>query len=79
MVNVLDNLVKHCIYYICIRPDQLTVNIYEPGGGIPPHVDSHSPFEESIASLSLGSDIVIEFWPIHVGKKGVCYLQNICV
>eukprot|EP00039_Didymoeca_costata_P000249 m.44807 g.44807 ORF g.44807 m.44807 type:complete len:342 (-) comp10146_c0_seq3:112-1137(-) len=51
-------------------PDQLTVNIYEPGGGIPPHVDSHSPFEESIASLSLGSDIVIEFWPIHVGKKG---------
>jgi len=41
--------------------DQLTINEYYPGGGIPPHVDTHSPFEETIASLSLGSGIVISF------------------
>lgn len=26
--------------------DQLTANDYQPGQGIPPHVDTHSPFEE---------------------------------
>ena len=26
--------------------DQLTINDYNPGDGIPPHVDSHSPFED---------------------------------
>jgi len=26
--------------------DQLTVNDYQPGQGIPPHIDTHSPFEE---------------------------------
>ncbi len=35
--------------------DQLTVNDYQPGHGIPPHYDSHSPFEEYFVSLSLGS------------------------
>ncbi|XP_058060967.1 alkylated DNA repair protein alkB homolog 8 [Anopheles bellator] len=42
-------------------PDQLTVNWYEPGQGIPAHVDTHSAFEDPILSLSLGSDIVMEF------------------
>lgn len=42
-------------------PDQVTVNIYEPGQGIPPHVDTHSAFEEPIVSLSLLSDVVMEF------------------
>lgn len=43
------------------EPDQLTVNKYGPGQGIPPHCDTHSPFEDPIVSLSLGSDIVMEF------------------
>lgn len=43
------------------QPDQITVNIYEPGQGIPPHVDTHSAFEEPIVSLSLLSDVVMEF------------------
>lgn len=42
-------------------PNQLTVNIYEAGQGIPPHVDTHSAFLDPIISLSLGSDIVMEF------------------
>lgn len=29
--------------------------------GIPPHVDTHSAFEDAIVSLSLASDIVMEF------------------
>ncbi|KPJ16223.1 Alkylated DNA repair protein alkB-like 8 [Papilio machaon] len=36
-------------------PDQLTVNKYIPGQGIPLHVDRHSPFGSTILSVSLGS------------------------
>jgi alkylated DNA repair dioxygenase AlkB len=39
--------------------DQLTINEYSPGEGIPPHVDSHSPFEDVFCSLSLGSGVVM--------------------
>lgn len=42
-------------------PDQLTVNAYAPGQGIPPHVDTHSPFVEPIVSLSLGDGVVMDF------------------
>ncbi|XP_055625198.1 alkylated DNA repair protein alkB homolog 8 [Toxorhynchites rutilus septentrionalis] len=42
-------------------PDQLTVNYYEPGQGIPPHVDTHSVFKDPIISLSLGSDVIMDF------------------
>lgn len=43
------------------KPNQLTVTFYEPGQGIPLHVDTHSSFEDGIVSLSLGSDIVMDF------------------
>lgn len=43
------------------QPDQLTVNRYEPSNGIPAHCDTHSRFEDPIISLSLGSDVVMEF------------------
>ena len=42
-------------------PNQLTVNKYEIGQGIPPHVDTHSAFQDPILSLSLCSDVVMEF------------------
>eukprot|EP01015_Nassula_variabilis_P025619 TRINITY_DN501_c0_g1_i11.p1 TRINITY_DN501_c0_g1~~TRINITY_DN501_c0_g1_i11.p1 ORF type:complete len:338 (-),score=61.48 TRINITY_DN501_c0_g1_i11:11-1024(-) len=41
--------------------DQLTVNDYYPGDGIPPHFDTHSPFEEFFVSLSIGSGVVMSF------------------
>ncbi|KAF7662152.1 hypothetical protein LDENG_00243880 [Lucifuga dentata] len=47
--------------HIDIMPDQLTVNQYETGQGIPPHVDTHSAFEDTILSLSLGAKTVMEF------------------
>ncbi|XP_071452506.1 tRNA (carboxymethyluridine(34)-5-O)-methyltransferase alkbh8 isoform X2 [Hetaerina americana] len=43
------------------KPNQLTVNEYQPGQGIPSHVDTHSAFEDIIVSLSLGSSAVMEF------------------
>jgi len=43
------------------KPDQLTVNQYDAGQGIPPHIDTHSAFEDAIISLSLGSQVVMEF------------------
>ena len=42
-------------------PDQITVNQYQPGQGIPSHVDTHSAFEDEIVSLSLGSPVNMEF------------------
>lgn len=42
-------------------PDQLTINHYSPGQGIPPHVDTHSAFQDPIISLSLGDSVVMEF------------------
>lgn len=48
-------------------PDQLTVNKYIPGQGIPSHVDRHSPFDNTILSLSLGSSVVMD-WKHHSGK-----------
>ncbi|XP_061576269.1 alkylated DNA repair protein alkB homolog 8 [Cololabis saira] len=57
-----------CVLERCVRnghisamPDQLTVNQYESGQGIPPHVDTHSAFEDTILSLSLGAKTVMEF------------------
>ncbi|XP_055384619.1 alkylated DNA repair protein alkB homolog 8 [Condylostylus longicornis] len=43
------------------KPDQLTVNVYKVGQGIPPHVDTHSAFLDPIFSLSLEDDVVMNF------------------
>lgn len=39
----------------------MTINNYSPGDGIPPHWDSHSPFEDVFCSLSLGSGVTMSF------------------
>jgi alkylated DNA repair protein alkB homolog 8 len=41
--------------------DQLTVNDYMPGQGIPPHIDTHSPFEEIFCSISMNSEATMTF------------------
>ena len=41
--------------------DQLIVNEYMPGEGIAPHIDCVSCFEETILSLSLGSQAEMVF------------------
>ncbi|CAJ0939922.1 unnamed protein product, partial [Mesorhabditis belari] len=58
----IDDLIKAVQRYgVTIEPDQITINIYEPGQGIPPHYDTHSAFEDPVISLSLLSDVVMEF------------------
>ncbi|CAH1777251.1 unnamed protein product [Owenia fusiformis] len=57
--QVLDRLIQG--KYITSYPDQLTVNQYAPGQGIPPHIDTHSAFEDGLVSISLGCQVVMEF------------------
>ena len=35
--------------------DQVTINDYPPGASLPRHVDTHSPFGDAVASVSLGA------------------------
>ena len=46
--------------YFTEKPDQLTINKYMPGDGIPPHIDNPTAFAEPLATLSLGSATVME-------------------
>lgn len=56
-------------------PDQLTVNEYLPGQGIRRHVDTHSAFEDGIASLSLGAATVLELrHPLEENKRKYVHL-----
>lgn len=56
-----NQLWKNLPQFSNFRPDQLTVNRYEAGHGIPSHCDTHSCFEDPIMSLSLSASIVMEF------------------
>ena len=42
------------------RPDQVCLQYYPPGAGIPPHCDTHSTFDRLYA-LSLGAPVEMEF------------------
>ncbi|KAH8582650.1 RRM domain containing protein [Cryptosporidium sp. chipmunk genotype I] len=42
-------------------PNQITINEYELGKGIGPHIDSHHTIGENISVISLGSGILFEF------------------
>ncbi|KAI0966426.1 hypothetical protein F4678DRAFT_484260 [Xylaria arbuscula] len=41
-------------------PEQVCLQYYPPGAGIPPHVDTHSAYDQLYA-LSLGSAVVMQF------------------
>lgn len=41
------------------EPDQLTINKYLPGHGIPPHIDTHSLCFDPIVSISMGAQTVM--------------------
>lgn len=46
-------------------PDQVIINEYVPGQGIALHVDCEPCFGDTILSLSLGSDCVMDFSHLH--------------
>lgn len=41
-------------------PEQVCLQYYPPGAGIPPHVDTHSTYDQ-LYSLSLGSPVIMQF------------------
>ncbi len=53
------------------KPDQCIVNEYEPGQGISDHIDKPHLFEDGIISVSLGSDVVMDFTSPEEKKKGI--------
>lgn len=59
--------------------NQFTVNCYSPGNGIPPHVDSHAPFEEPVVSLSLLSSVVITFRSLEDASEQHVVLPSRCL
>lgn len=50
------------------RPDQVCIQHYPPGAGIPPHADTHSAFDQ-LYSLSLGSAVMMQFCDSESGEK----------
>jgi alkylated DNA repair dioxygenase AlkB len=57
-------------------PDQMIVNEYLPGQGIAPHVDCEPCFGDTVLSLSLGSDCVMDLTHIQSGKKAPVMLSR---
>lgn len=58
----------------CI-PDQVIINEYKPGQGIASHIDCIPCFEDTIASLSLGSSCVMDFSHEDTNRKISMMLQ----
>lgn len=57
-------------------PDQVIVNEYEPGQGISAHIDCVPCFDDTIASLSLGSTCVMDFANPKTGAKKSILLEE---
>lgn len=57
-------------------PDQVIVNEYEPGQGISAHIDCVPCFDDTIASLSLGSSCVMEFTNIRTQERQDLLLEE---
>uniref|UniRef100_A0A0N5CB44 Fe2OG dioxygenase domain-containing protein n=1 Tax=Strongyloides papillosus TaxID=174720 RepID=A0A0N5CB44_STREA len=61
ILEIIDRLKNDNLVVMNEVPDQVTVNIYEESQGIPYHTDTHSAFGKQIFSLSLLSDVVMQF------------------
>ena len=62
--------------YFSAQPDQVIINEYLPGQGISAHVDCTPCFKDIIASLSLGSDCVMEFTQPQTNQKETVLLEE---
>lgn len=56
--------------------DQVIINEYEPGQGIGRHVDCVPCFDDSIASISLGSTCMLEFQNVKTKEKQDVFLEQ---
>jgi alkylated DNA repair dioxygenase AlkB len=50
-------------------PDQVIINEYLPGQGIAAHADRETCFGSVVSSLSLGSDVIMEFTQANSGER----------
>lgn len=57
-------------------PDQVIVNEYEPGQGITSHIDCEPCFEDTVVSISLGSNCIMDFTHQMSNEKIPVLLQN---
>jgi alkylated DNA repair dioxygenase AlkB len=57
-------------------PDQLIINEYEPGQGIANHVDCEPCFGDTIISISLGSDCIMDFINLRTKQKVEVMLES---
>lgn len=57
--------------YIPYALNQLTVQYYPSGSGIPSHIDRHSIFDSCVFCLSIGSHAVMDFEKKDVNENGV--------
>jgi len=62
--------------HIDVIPDQLIINEYEPGQGIANHVDCEPCFGDTIISISLGSDCVMDFVNLQTRQKVEVMLES---
>ncbi|XP_078484682.1 tRNA (carboxymethyluridine(34)-5-O)-methyltransferase alkbh8-like [Ciona intestinalis] len=72
--NYIENLLDRIMAtgYLPSRPDQLTINMYEPGDGIPPHTDNTRSFDGVLSTVSLGSHTVMNFSKEGAERIDVC-------
>jgi alkylated DNA repair protein alkB family protein 8 len=62
-----------------IYPDQLTINHYQPGDGIPPHCDTHSSFLSPLVIVSLGSSIIMDFANANTTRQVLLKRGSLCL
>jgi len=58
------------------KPDQAIVNEYLPGQGISAHIDCVPCFDDAIASLSMGSPVIMQFTNPQTGEKQEILLKE---
>jgi alkylated DNA repair dioxygenase AlkB len=60
-LQILDSAASYCRLDEEYRePDQVTIQFYPPGSGIPPHCDTHSTYTH-LYGLSLGNPVTMDF------------------
>lgn len=71
----LPNWLKSITDKLPFRPNQAIVNEYLPGQGISAHIDCEPCFDSTIASLSLGSPVIMQFTHPKTKQNEEIYLK----
>lgn len=72
----LPDWIKSVAKKLPFKPDQTIVNEYLPGQGISAHTDCVPCFDDTIASLSLGSPVIMQFTCPKTGETQEIFLKE---